>query len=53
MSKFLRIKCECGNEQNVFGSASTEVKCISCSSVLARPTGSRAEIVHGKIVKVL
>ncbi|MFH1285286.1 MAG: 30S ribosomal protein S27e [Candidatus Micrarchaeota archaeon] len=52
MSRFLRVKCECGNEQNVFGDATSEVFCLVCKKKLAEPTGSRAQI-FGKVVKVL
>ena len=52
MSRFLRVKCECGNEQNVFGNASSIVKCQMCKKVLAEPHGSRA-VVYGKILGVL
>lgn len=52
MSRFLRLKCECGNEQNVFGNATSPVKCAMCSKVIAEPTGSRAK-VNAKIIKVL
>ena len=52
MSRFLRVKCECGNEQNIFGNASSVVKCSMCEKVLAEPKGSRA-VVHGKILSVL
>jgi small subunit ribosomal protein S27e len=52
MSRFLRVRCECGNEQNIFGNSSSTVRCIVCNRVLAEPTGSRAK-VHGKILKVL
>ncbi|VVB66482.1 30S ribosomal protein S27e [Candidatus Gugararchaeum adminiculabundum] len=52
MSKFLKVKCECGNEQNIFGNASRTVHCSSCKAVLAKPTGSRAR-VSGKVTKVL
>ena len=52
MSRFLRVKCECGNEQNVFGNATTKVHCLVCKKLLAEPGGSRA-VVHGKILKVL
>lgn len=52
-SKFLRVACKkCGNEQVIFNKASSVVKCLKCSEVLARPTGGEAEIV-GKILKVL
>lgn len=52
MSKFLRVKCTCGNEQNIFGNASSAVKCVVCNKTLAEPTGSRAK-VYGKVVKVM
>lgn len=52
-SKFIRVACKkCGNEQTIFNKASSEVKCLKCGEVLARPTGGEAEII-GKIVKVL
>ena len=52
MSKFLRIKCECGHEQNIFGNAASKIKCASCGKVVAEPSGGRANI-KAKIVKVL
>jgi len=51
-SKYLRVKCECGDEQNIFGNAASVVKCRMCDKVLAEPTGGRA-IVYGKILKIL
>jgi len=54
MSKFLRVKCKCGNEQNVFGNASSKVACLVCSEVIAMPSGSRIEVAEGcKVIKVL
>jgi len=53
MSKYLRIKCECGNEQNIFGNATSEINCLVCGATLAKPTGSRTQLVGGKIIKVL
>ena len=54
MSKFLRIKCKCGNEQNVFGNASSKVLCLVCSEVVAMPSGSRVVVAEGcKVIKVL
>jgi len=52
MSRFLRVKCECGNEQNVFGNATIKVTCQQCKKTLAIPTGGRARIT-GKVLKVL
>lgn len=52
-SKFLKVKCSgCGNEQVMFGSASTTVKCLVCDKTLARPKGGKAEILT-KIIAVL
>ncbi len=52
-SKFLRVKCnDCGNEQVIFGCASTVVKCLVCGRTLAEPTGGKAKILT-KIVSVL
>ncbi|HII53909.1 30S ribosomal protein S27e [Candidatus Micrarchaeota archaeon CG08_land_8_20_14_0_20_49_17] len=53
MSKFLRIKCKCGNIQTIFGNASTLVKCLVCNTALTKAGGSRAEIINGKVIKVL
>ena len=44
-SGFVKIKChECGNEQVIFGRASTEVKCTKCDAVVAIPRGGKAAI---------
>lgn len=54
MSKFLRVKCSCGNEQNVFAYASKAVSCLVCGEEMARPTGSKVEVSDGcKVIKVL
>ncbi|MCA9459560.1 MAG: 30S ribosomal protein S27e [Nanoarchaeota archaeon] len=44
---FIKIKChECGNEQIMFGKASTKVECLNakCKAVLAVPTGGKAAV---------
>lgn len=42
---YVKVKChECGNEQLVFGRASTEVKCTKCDVSIAVPTGGKAHI---------
>ena len=52
-SKFLRVKCsQCGNEQVIFGSASTVVRCNVCETTLAEPRGGNAKI-KARIVAVL
>jgi len=51
-SKFVQVKCKCGNEQVVFGRAKTIVKCNKCETELAIPNSSNAKIL-AKITKVL
>jgi len=42
-SRFLREKClDCENEQIIFDHATTEVKCLKCGKVLAKPAGGKA-----------
>jgi small subunit ribosomal protein S27e len=42
---WVKVKChECGNEQDIFGRASTQAKCTKCEEVLAMPTGGKAAI---------
>ncbi|MCX8195356.1 MAG: 30S ribosomal protein S27e [Candidatus Micrarchaeota archaeon] len=54
MSKFLRVKCACGNEQNIFGHASRKVNCLVCGALLASPSGSRVKVSEGtKVLRVL
>ncbi|VVB99493.1 30S ribosomal protein S27e [uncultured archaeon] len=54
MSKFLRVKCACGNEQNIFGNASKKVSCLVCGAALADPSGARVVVTEGtKVIKVL
>ncbi|MCX6770223.1 MAG: 30S ribosomal protein S27e [Candidatus Micrarchaeota archaeon] len=54
MSKFIRVKCKCGNEQNIFAYASQEIKCLVCSETMARPRGGKVEVSDEcKVLKVL
>ncbi|MDY6959631.1 MAG: 30S ribosomal protein S27e [Halobacteriota archaeon] len=44
-SKFLKVKCnDCGNEQVIFGNASTLIECLVCGRTLAEPTGGKTNI---------
>ncbi len=44
--KFVKIKChECGNEQFIFGRASSIIKCLKCGTELAYPTGGKAKVI--------
>ncbi|MCX8204274.1 MAG: 30S ribosomal protein S27e [Candidatus Nezhaarchaeota archaeon] len=52
-SHFLQVRCpECGNVQMVFSHASTQVKCLICGRVLARPTGGKAKI-DARVLKTI
>ncbi len=54
MSKFLKVKCGCGNEQTIFAHSSSKVGCLVCSKELAAPTGAQVKLAEGvSIVKVL
>lgn len=51
--KFLRVMCnKCKNVQVIYGKATTVVKCIRCSAILAQPRASKAKI-RGKVIKIL
>lgn len=51
-SKFLLVKCGCGNEQYVFGNVKMNVKCLVCKKTIAKPTGGKSKVI-GKVVKVV
>ncbi len=47
-SKFVRVKCNCGNEQNVFGCATSAVSCLVCGTPMTRSTGGRIVVLEDK-----
>ena len=52
-SRFLRVKCnDCGNEQVIFGNASTLIVCLVCGCTLAEATGGKTS-VKTQILEVL
>lgn len=52
-SKFIKVRCpKCKNEQIVFGKASSVVKCLVCTKVLAEPSGGKSK-VKARILEVL
>lgn len=51
-SQFLKIKCNCGNEQYAFDRSSTIVKCEVCEETLVEPTGGLANI-KGEVIQIL
>ncbi len=52
ISKFIKVRCKCKNEQIIFGKASTTVKCLVCGNVLAEPTGGKSKI-KARVLEVL
>ena len=51
-SKFIKVICDCGNEQVIFSHASTVVRCIVCNEILAEPTGGKAIVTNEKVREV-
>ena len=51
-SKFIKVRCNCKNEQVIFGKASTTVKCLVCGKPLASPGGGRTN-VKAQVLEVL
>lgn len=51
-SAFLKVRCECKNEQVVFSKASSQVTCLVCGKLLAKATGGKAMIL-GEQLEVL
>jgi len=52
-SRFIRVKCpDCGNEQVIFDHATSQIKCNVCGTILAEPTGGKAN-TKGEIVASL
>ena len=52
-SKFIKVRCpKCKNEQIIFGKASSNIKCLVCSKILAESTGGKSR-VKSRILEVL
>lgn len=52
-SRFVKVVCpQCGNEQVIFGKASTKVQCLICGRLLVEPTGGKVRI-KAKVLEVL
>jgi len=43
--KFIKVRCDCKNEQIIFGKAATEVKCLVCDKALATSTGGKTKLI--------
>ena len=45
-SRFVKVRCvNCGNEQIIFGCATTTIKCNVCEKALIQTTGGKARIL--------
>ena len=52
-NRFIKVRCQaCKNEQIIFEAASTPVKCLICSAIIAEPKGGKAEL-KASLVEVL
>lgn len=52
MARFLKIQCECGADDIVYGDAKMARNCKKCGKELVTPRGGRAKIT-ARIVEVL
>ncbi|MBI5797646.1 30S ribosomal protein S27e [Candidatus Woesearchaeota archaeon] len=43
--KFIKVRCNCKNEQVVFGKAASEIHCLVCGELLAKPSGGKTKFV--------
>ncbi len=43
-TRFIKVRCQCKNEQIIFDRLSTKVECLVCNKVIATPTGGKAKI---------
>lgn len=51
-SKFVRVRCpKCNAEQAIFGKATTNVRCLKCNYILAKPAASKSKI-RAKVLEV-
>tara|TARA_Y100000310_G_scaffold335652_1_gene418200 strand:+ start:1588 stop:1752 length:165 start_codon:yes stop_codon:yes gene_type:complete len=50
--KFLKVRCECKNEQNIFEKCSTKVDCLVCGKPIATPRGGKAKL-NARVLEVL
>lgn len=53
VSKFLLVRCQkCKNEQIIFNKPASDVRCLVCGEILAKPMGGKAKI-NAKVLKEL
>lgn len=52
-NRFIRVRCQdCKNEQVIFETAKTKVKCLICGAIIAEPKGGKANI-KARLIEVL
>ncbi len=49
-SKYLKVKCKCGEDTVMFSNATRNVHCGKCNEIIAEPRGGRAHVL-GKVVE--
>ncbi|HUU79653.1 MAG: 30S ribosomal protein S27e [Candidatus Heimdallarchaeota archaeon] len=50
-SEFIQVECpDCNKVQRIFSHSSTDVHCLVCNCLLAKPAGGKCKII-GKIVE--
>ena len=51
-SKYLKVQCACGKEQNLFSHVTQTITCAECKEAIAHSAGGKA-IIHAKILEEL
>lgn len=51
-TKFMKVRCNCKNEQIIFGKCATVVNCLVCGKPLAHPVGGKSQI-EARVLEVL
>ena len=51
-SKFIKVRCNCKNEQIIFGKCASDIKCLVCGKTLADASGGKSRI-RARILEVL
>lgn len=52
-TKFIKVRCDkCKNEQIIFSNPSTEVRCLVCNELIARPNGGKTKI-NATVLEIL
>ena len=50
--KFIKVRCECKNEQVIFGKCASQVDCLVCGKPLAKSAGGKSKI-NAQVIEIL